>query len=234
MAAAPLYITEQRAEVVDFSIPFLEVEAAILLRKSTTGNHHPRVRSAADLLTVSPAVLEFGTLNAGLIYRTLRNSNSTLHRMLYSRMRRSRPSAFVTSNEEGINRVRASSGRRRYAFILPRTIADYMSRRYPCDLRVVVDPGLANERFGLAVPRGSGLRPQLNRALRQLIADDFVARTYARWMLDNSECGGKTAAAIRASGSVSQRVTSSLVAVITASVVVLMLYSSVCDKLFFL
>jgi len=215
MAAAPLYITDQRAEVVDFSDPFLVVQAAILLRKSTTGSSDLRVRSAADLLAVSPDVLEFGTLNAGLIYRSLRTSNSTLNRMLYSRMRRSRPPAFVSSNEDGIRRVRASNGRRQYAFILPQTIADYMARRYPCDLRVVIDPALSNERFGLAVPRGSGLRSQLNRALRQLTADGFVARTYARWMLDDSECGGKmAAAAVRgtsASGSFRQRVTSSVI-----------------------
>jgi len=77
-----------------------------LLRKSTTGSSDVRVRSAADLLSVSPDVLDVGTLNAGLIYRTLRTSNSTLHRMLYSRMRRARPSAFVSSNEDGIRRVR--------------------------------------------------------------------------------------------------------------------------------
>ena len=65
--------------------------------------------------------------------------------MLYSRMRRSRPPALVSSNEEGIRLVRRARGRRQYAFILPRTIADYMARRYPCDLRVVVDPALSNE-----------------------------------------------------------------------------------------
>ena len=192
------------------------------------------MRSAADLLTVSPDVLEFGTLNAGLIYRTLRTSNSTLHRMLYSRMRRTRPSAFAASNEEGIKRVRASTGRRQYAFILPRTIADYIARRYPCDLRVIVDPGLANEQFGLAVPRGSGLRPQLNRALRQLIADGFITRIYARWMLDDSECGGKMAAAVRASGSVRQRMTSSAVAVAFTSFAFWTLYSSIFDNFFYL
>ena len=107
------------------------VPAAILLRKSTTGSGSDlRVRSAADLVAVSPDVLQFGTLNAGLIcsrdgevsgwhrcrldhvwkinhlqtrrlahtqfgalnagliYRHLRTSNATLHRMLYSRMRR--------------------------------------------------------------------------------------------------------------------------------------------------
>jgi len=219
MAAAPMYITDQRAQFVDFTIPFLIVETAILLRKSTTGSPDLRVRSSADLLTVSPELLQFGTLNAGLIYRTLRTSNSTLHRMLYSRMRRSRPSAFTSSNDEGIKRVRASTDRRQYAFLLPRTIADYISRRYPCNLQVVVDPALANERFGLAVPRGSGLRPQLNRALRQLIADGFIARTYAQWILDEAECGaGKMAAAVQTSSSVRQRITSSHVAVTMTTV----------------
>jgi len=230
MAAAPLYITDQRAEVVDFSIPFLVVEAAILLRKSTSGSSELRVRSAADLLTVSPEVLQFGTLNAGLIYRTLRTSNSTLHRMLYSRMRSSRPMAFASSNEDGISRVRYSTSRRQYAFILPKTIADFIARRYPCDLRVVIDPGLANERFGLAVPRGSGLRPQLNRALRQLIADGFIDRIYKHWMLDDSECGSKmAAAAVRTSGSARKRTASSMVIVVVTPLVRLM-YSSIGER----
>jgi len=233
MAAAPLYITEQRAEVVDFSIPFLVVESAILLCK--TGSPAVRVRSAADLLAASPEVLQFGTLNAGLIYRKLRTSNSTLHRMLYSRMRRSRPPAFESTNEAGIERVRSTAaGRRRYAFILPRTIADYIARRYPCDLRVVVDPALSSERFGLAVPRGSGLRPQLNRALRQLIADGFVARTYARWMLDNSECAGNMAAAVRAYGSGQRRTASSTLPVVVSPLLPIILVSSICGKMCYL
>jgi len=124
----------------------------------------------------------------------------------------------------------------KHCIILPRTIADYISRRYPCDLRVVVDPGLANERFGLAVPRSSGLRPQLNRALRQLIGDQFIARTYARWMLDDSECRRRNMAAayVTTSGLVTRRVTSSTVAVAVISSVIAILHSSfACENLFF-
>jgi len=79
------------------------------------------------------------------------------------------------------------------------------------------------------VPRGSGLRSQLNRALRQLIDDGFVARTYARWMLDASECaGGKmAAAAVRASGSGSfrRRMTSTAVADVSRVVIIIILFA---------
>jgi len=78
------------------------------------------------------------------------------------------------------------------------------------------------------VPRGSGLRSQLNRALRQLIDDGFVARTYARWMLDASECaGGKmaAAAAVRASGSGSfrRRMTSTAVADVSRVIIIIII-----------
>jgi len=97
-----------------------------------------------------------------------------------------------------------------------------------------VDAGLASEQFGLAVPRGSGLRRQLNRALSQLIVEGFITRLYAKWMLDDSECGrAKMAAAVRTSGFGVQRMTSSNMAVRTVSVLTsLILYATVYDKLF--
>ncbi len=33
MAAAPLYITKHRMEVVDFTQPFLDVQASLLMRR---------------------------------------------------------------------------------------------------------------------------------------------------------------------------------------------------------
>ena len=62
----------------------------------------------------------------------------------------------------GIRRVRAEN----YAFILPNTIADYISRRKPCDIQMV--PIVAPDMqwgYGLAVPKGSGLMDYLNSAL---------------------------------------------------------------------
>lgn len=183
LAAAPLYVTEQREEVVDFTVPFVVVEAAILLRKPPTGND-VRIRDAADLLR-HPSV-RYGSLNTGLILRALRTANDTLHRRLYAAMRRFQPPTMTATNEEGIERVRADAD---YAFVLPHTIADYVSRRPPCDL-VAVDRFLMRERFALAVTKASGLRVQLNRALTSLLDDGTVERLYAKWLLDASQCNG--------------------------------------------
>lgn len=188
VAAAPLYVTEQREEEVDFSTPFLVVQATILLKKPPTGSTGV-VQSAADLLKVPD--LTYGTLNTGLILRAFRTTNVSLYRTIYENIRRFQPTAFTSSNEEGIERARrgtaaAGSG---YAFILPHTIGDYVSRRFPCDI-VTVDRFLMRERFALAVPKGSGLLVQLNRAIRALSEDGFIDRAYARWLLDRSSCNG--------------------------------------------
>ena len=63
VAAAPLYVTDQREDVVDFSIPFIDVQAAILLKKPPTGST-ARIRFAGDLLK-HPS-MTYGTLNTGI------------------------------------------------------------------------------------------------------------------------------------------------------------------------
>lgn len=224
VVAAPLYVTDQRQEVVDFAVPFLVVEAAVLLRRLPgVGNEAvARARTVADLLALPPDVVRFGTLNAGLIIRSLRTSNSSLHRELFARMRNqqqqhprsssfsspstSTTSGFTTSNEDGIDRVRVGTDAgAEYAFVLPRPIADYVARRRPCgDLRVVAGDGdLPVEHWALAVPRGSGLRPQLNRVVAEMVAGGFVTQAYARWILDETECS--TAAVAPSAGSYAGR-----------------------------
>ena len=109
-------------------------------------------------------------------------------------------SGFTSTNEDGIERVRHGSGAgggygrdaAEYAFVLPRPIADFVARRRPCDLRVIVDRELPVERWALAVPRGSGLRAQLNRAVIDLTDSGFGTQNYAKWILDESDCLGST------------------------------------------
>src|SRR6218665_2404227 len=182
IAAAALYVTDQREEVVDFSLPFLIVQATILLKKPPTGTPS-RVQAVVDLLK-NPD-LTYGTLNTGLILRAFRTTNVSLYRTIYENIRRFHPPAFTASNEEGIERARRTN----YAFILPHTIGDYVSRRFPCDI-ITVDRFLMKERFALAVPKGSGLLQQLNRAIRVLLENGFLEKLYSKWLLDQSDCNG--------------------------------------------
>ena len=89
------------------------------------------------------------------------------------------------TNEEGIERIR----KEKYAFILPSTIGDYISRRSPCDL-VAMDRFLMNKAYGLATPKGSGLLPKINSALEHLHTSGFIDYIYDKWWIKKSECSG--------------------------------------------
>ena len=177
-----MYITRHRAEAVDFTHPFIDVEATILLRRPPTGQQAP-IKSAYDLLNQSE--YKYGTLNTGVIIRAFRTSNDTLHRMLWQNMRAFQPSVFTKTNAEGIHKVRHE----KYGYILPSTIADYIKTRLPCDL-ITVDRFLIEKGYGLAVEKGSGLLPKLNRALIILKSMGYLDDIKRKWWIKTSECNG--------------------------------------------
>ena len=183
MAAGPLYITKPRSSVVDFSIPFLHVQATLIqLRQTKT---HTPVQSIHDLLHQSD--IRFGTIKSGMLVRSFRSSNNSFYQQLWTRMRDFTPTVFMDTNELGIERVRSSRGR--YAYILPDSIADYISRQSPCDL-ITTDKFLMNREFGLAVQKGSGLLEQLNKALQILKDTGVLAELYDKWWHKRTECNG--------------------------------------------
>ena len=123
------------------------------------------------------------------------------------------PDVLTNSNEEGLARVRGEHmtakftydslntlsinhpeiHRRhintdKYAFILPDTIAAYITTRRPCDLQRVGKGFLMNRGYGLAVPKGSALLSYLNRALISLEADGTLHKLYTKWWSAGSQC----------------------------------------------
>ena len=127
-----MYITQHRRDVVDFTYPFMHVQATILLKRPPTGKQAP-IHSVQELQQQTD--IKYGTLNNGLIKGAFRASNNSLYQKMWQDMNYFKPSIFTKSNEEGIRRVRESNGK--YAYILPSTIADYIARRDPCDLITV-------------------------------------------------------------------------------------------------
>ena len=101
IGAAPIYITDHRAKVVDFSLPFLNVQATLLLRKPPIGQSL-RIKSVTDLLNQSE--IKYGTLDTGLLLWSFRNTNDSALKLIYRTMTRFYPSVFTESNEEGIQK----------------------------------------------------------------------------------------------------------------------------------
>ncbi len=180
IGAAPLYITEHRAKVVDFSVPFLKTQATLLLRKPPVGQPL-KIKSVADLINQSE--IKYGTLNTGLLLWSFRNTNDSVLKLVYRKMQRFEAKVFMESNLEGINKVR----REKFAYILPSTIGDYITQKQPCDL-MTLDTFLMDRGFGLAVQKASPLLPLLNNALNKLRKNGFLRRNYVQWWFRQTEC----------------------------------------------
>lgn len=182
IAAAPLFITSHRSEVVDFTRPFLHVSATLLTKKPLKGVENI-IEMPEDLL-LNPNI-KFGTLNSGIIIREFRFSNNSVNRKIWEHMRKNSPNSFTKSNEEGIKKVRNGN----YVYILPNTIGDYITHREPCDL-VTHSKFLMNRGYGLAVQKGSALLPRLDKIISLLEMNGFLHRLYQKWWIDTSQCNG--------------------------------------------
>ncbi|ELU09885.1 hypothetical protein CAPTEDRAFT_128327 [Capitella teleta] len=180
IAAAPMFITEQRSSVVDFSRPFLSVQATVLMRRPSVGSS-PVIRTPLDL-TRQRRML-YGTQKGGMVWRALRKSNSSLYHDIWLNMRSFDSAVFTSSNEEGVSKVRRGG----YAYLLPHTIGHYISQQQPCDL-VAVGRFLMNENFALAVQKGAGLLDQLDRVLGLLDEEGFLEQLYQKYWFKRSQC----------------------------------------------
>ena len=180
MAAGAMLVTSQRLTVIDFTRPFLNVHATLLVRKVPTGSSL-RIEHVTDLLNQSE--ITYGTLDKGIIPRTLKKTNDTNLKLLWKQMNSFDKFAFTSTNERGISRVRNE----KYAFIIQDTIGDYVSMQHPCDL-LTVDTFLFEQSYALALPKNSVWLPLLNRGMELLKRADVVKNLYHRWWIEQSKC----------------------------------------------
>ena len=192
IAAAPMYVTEYRGKVVDFTSPYIQVHATVLLKKPPSGEPLT-IRSASDL--VRQEYIKVGTMKKGVIRKALRTSNDSVPQMLWRHMQTYQKDTFTETNEQGIVRVRNED----YAFILPSTIGEYVSIREPCDV-ITVDRFLMNQSYALAVQKGSPLLPELNGGLRVLEKSGHLSQFYHKWWSSRSQCNGVKTGHLHAGG----------------------------------
>jgi len=180
LAAGPLFVTDVRKEVVDFSVTFLDAHASVLLSKPPNGDPGT-IRTIEDL--VSQSDLKYGTLATGIIPRTFKRTNDTLIRTMWRKMLLFGPSVFTVTNKEGIELVR----RERFAFVLPDTIAEYVAMRPPCNL-VSIGPFLLTTGYALALQKNSPYTELFNTALRTLRQNGYLDRLKYQWWTARDMC----------------------------------------------
>ena len=199
IAAGPTVITRMRKQVVDFTRPFITMEATVVISKST---HMSNQYATTVRDIVEGTDLNMGTLNRGVIHRALRKSNDTVFRQMFETMSKLQGQAgFTKTNDEGIALVRTSN----YAFVMPSEIAAYVAGRKPCDL-VTIDRFLVKEGLSLAVEKGSYLLPYLNRAISFLRMNGELDALYKKWWVDRSQCVQVGGSSLQASNDYQERV----------------------------
>jgi hypothetical protein len=86
LAAGPILVTGDRQQVVDFTMPFMTLQATLLLRRPAA-NTELKVKSLFDL--VGQSEIKYGTLRRGIIPRSFRQTNDSLLSTVWRNMRRS-------------------------------------------------------------------------------------------------------------------------------------------------
>jgi polar amino acid transport system substrate-binding protein len=159
LALAQVTITPTRARAVDFSVPYLDADEGVLLRKGL----RPVPKSISGLRGLR-LCSQLGTTGAEAIATVIQPTTKPLlygnSILLMQNLQTGRCDAVV------------------YDAPILATLRAQVPFRYG-PFAGVIDTG---EEYGITLPKGSRLTPVVNRALRQLIADGTVRALATRWL----------------------------------------------------
>jgi hypothetical protein len=129
--------------------------------------------------------IRYGTLRGGSTMAFFNKSTLPTFERMWKFMQQHKGDVFVTSNREGIEKVRRSKGK--FAFLLESTLNEYVNERLPCDT-MRIGENIDAKGYGIATPLGSDLREAINIAVLELTESGFLERLKQKWYYERSEC----------------------------------------------
>ncbi|XP_059486426.1 glutamate receptor ionotropic, kainate 2-like isoform X2 [Neocloeon triangulifer] len=133
------------------------------------------IESAEDL--AKQTKIKYGAVSGGSTLSFFSNSNFSLYQKMWSFMESTKPSVFVSSNGEGVERVAKS--KRTYAFFMESTSIEYVVERN-CDLQQV--GGLLDSKgYGVAMPLNSPYRTAISGAVLKLQEEGKLLGLKTKW-----------------------------------------------------
>ena len=117
---------------------------------SLTNNKLPSEFDSLESL-IDQDKVKYGTLAGGSTSVFFSESNETEYKRAWNQMISFKPSAFTSSNKEGVDRVRKGNGS--YAFLMETTSMSYNIER-DCNLKQVGSQ-FSEKHYALAVPLGN-------------------------------------------------------------------------------
>ncbi|XP_012543074.1 glutamate receptor ionotropic, kainate 2 isoform X1 [Monomorium pharaonis] len=131
------------------------------------------IENAEDL--ASQTDITYGTLDSGSTMTFFRDSMIETYKKMWRFMENKKPSVFVSTYEEGIQRVLQGD----YAFLMESTMLDYIVQR-DCNLTQI--GGLLDTKgYGIATPMGSPWRDKISLAILELQEKGEIQILYDKW-----------------------------------------------------
>lgn len=186
IALAPLTVTPEREQVVDFTIPFDHFQAVVVYwkRPSRESSDATSIKSIEDLVRLGEDnTYRYGVVQNGNIYNYLKRFEDVSIMKKISTYLDKNPFQ-PKSNEAGLARVQQDLS---YAFIVEEPAIRAAMRLPPCLLQAV--PTNFYRRFySLAVRKCSPLKERLNSAMMEMMdSGSFDRMTMKWWGVDH--CG---------------------------------------------
>ncbi|XP_026670138.1 glutamate receptor ionotropic, kainate 2-like isoform X3 [Ceratina calcarata] len=131
------------------------------------------IENAEDL--AGQTDISYGTLDSGSTMTFFRDSMIETYKKMWRFMENKKPSVFVPTYEEGIQRVLQGD----YAFLMESTMLDYIVQR-DCNLTQI--GGLLDSKgYGIATPMGSPWRDKISLAILELQEKGEIQILYDKW-----------------------------------------------------
>ncbi|CAL1678143.1 unnamed protein product [Lasius platythorax] len=131
------------------------------------------IENSEDL--ASQTDIAYGTLESGSTMTFFRDSMIETYKKMWRFMENKKPSVFVPTYEEGIQRVLQGD----YAFLMESTMLDYIVQR-DCNLTQI--GGLLDTKgYGIATPMGSPWRDKISLAILDLQEKGEIQMLYDKW-----------------------------------------------------
>lgn len=131
------------------------------------------IENAEDL--ASQTDIAYGTLDSGSTMTFFRDSMIETYKKMWRFMENKKPSVFVPTYEEGIQRVLQGD----YAFLMESTMLDYIVQR-DCNLTQI--GGLLDTKgYGIGTPMGSPWRDKISLAILELQEKGEIQMLYDKW-----------------------------------------------------
>ncbi|KAL9929272.1 glutamate receptor IIA isoform 1-T1 [Glossina fuscipes fuscipes] len=166
-----------------FALMILSTYTANLAAFLTSNKMQSTIKSLKDL--IEQDYVKFGTFHGGSTSQFFSESNNTDYHKAWNQMKSFQPSAFTSSNKEGVERVRKGQGN--YAFLMETTSLSYNIER-DCHLQQIGHQ-IGEKHYGLAVPLGADYRTNLSVSLLQLSEKGELYKLKNKWWKNhNNTC----------------------------------------------